>query len=202
MHGSVPRVLASPTCRVVPKTERHVLRRGVLDDRQELLLAGGHLRRDHGAGRLTGGDELPHGLDELVAPLALGETGELPKELGDLLTGEENPARVPALRDAPEDMGMVLLALEGDAAGAKLLELLLDRRGLNADVPSEIGLLPRPLIEERLEDRGDGLALAPLSHGRECNARRAISRGLVREGEHARSPLQSTRRSGEGGVAG
>ena len=143
MDGSVPRVLAPPTRRVVPKTERHLLRRGVLDARQELLLARSHRGRDHCAGRLARRDEFADGVDELVAPFALGETRELAKELRDLLAGEENPAGEPALGDAPENVRVVLLALEGDAARAKLLELLLDRRGLNADAPSEIGLLSK-----------------------------------------------------------
>jgi hypothetical protein len=94
-------------------------------------------------GALAAGDELPHGVDELVAPFALRETRELAEELGELLAGEEHPAGVPALRDAPEDVGVVLLALERNAARTELLELLLDRRGLNADAPSEIGLLSK-----------------------------------------------------------
>lgn len=131
-----------------------------------LLLARRGLGGNHGDRGLAGRQVLEQCLDELVSRLALRDPRELPEHLGDLVAREEHAARVPGPGDAPEDVGMLLLALEGDAVAAQLLQALVDRGCRDADVAGQIGLLPRSLIEERLEDRDDGLGIAALSHGR------------------------------------
>jgi len=56
------------------------------------------------------------------------------------------------------------LVVEGNAAGAQLHETLVKRGGLDADVTREVRLLPRPRVEKGLQNRNDGLSVAPLSH--------------------------------------
>src|SRR5262249_14856448 len=104
------------------------------------------------------------------ARLALREACKEPEDLRDLLASEENAARVPAFRDTPIDVWMLLLLFEGHAARAELDQPLVHRRRAHPNMARKLGLLPRSLVENRLEDRDDRLRAAALPHDRQLTA--------------------------------
>ena len=113
------------------------------------------------------------------------------KEEGEILAVEYHVARKPVLRHSPIDVGMVLVAGEGQPPGLEDGERLLQRRDMNSDFPSKVRLGPGPLGKECLKDRGDGLPGATLSHAQD-------SRSGLSEGEQGRSRSQPDETLGGG----